>query len=315
MLKYLEIGDLLLENGDCISNVTVAYHVYGNPETAEKVIWVCHALTANSDAQDWWPGMIGPGEIFDTEKHAVVSANILGSCYGTTFAYAAEGQPLITVRDMVAAHRQLAIHLGITAVDVLCGGSLGGMQCLEWSIQQPDFIKNLFVIATNGRHSSWGIAFNEAQRMALELGEKGLDAARAIAMLSYRHYQTFEATQLDDLHVVDGFSAASYQRYQGEKLRKRFTADAYYLLSKAMDSHNVARGRGFLQEALAQIQAKTLVIGIDSDLLFPSHEQEFLAKNIQGAQYELIHSKFGHDGFLLETDQIKSLLKKHFNFL
>lgn len=315
MTETLEIGDLLLENGQTLNSVQVAYRIYGTPATAEKVIWVCHALTANAEAQDWWPGMIGEGEIFDTRKFAVVCANILGSCYGTRFDFAGEGQPLITIRDMVSAHQKLASHLGIQSVDLLCGGSLGGMQCLEWSIIQPDFVKNLFVIATNSRHSSWGIAFNEAQRMALELGERGLDAARAIAMLSYRHYRTYEATQQDEPHAVDGFAAASYQRYQGEKLRKRFTPEAYYLLSKAMDSHNVGRSRSTVEEALARIKAKTLVVGIDSDLLFPLHEQEFLAAHIPGAVFEKISSAYGHDGFLLETHQIKHVLRKHVEFL
>ena len=313
MLEYLEIGDLLLENGDRIGNVKIAYNVYGNLENAEKIIWVCHALTANSDAQTWWPDMIGNAEIFDTQKYAIVCANILGSCYGTTFEHTSK--PLITIRDMVSAHQKLANHLNIKTIDLLCGGSLGGMQCLEWSITNPDFIKNLFVIATNCKHSSWGIAFNEAQRMALELGDKGMDAARAIAMLSYRHYKTYEYSQVDHIDAIDEFSAASYQRYQGEKLRKRFTTDAYYYLSKAMDSNNVGRNRGSLEKALGQIKAKTLAIGIDSDILFPYQEQEYIARNIPGAHFELITSKFGHDGFLLETDKIKTLLKKYFDFL
>lgn len=314
MLEYLEIGDLVLENGTLIRNVKIAYNVYGNIENAEKIIWICHALTANSDAETWWPEMIGKDEIFNTEKHAIICANVLGSCYGTTFESDVE-KPLITIRDMVLAHQKLADFLNITSIDFLLGGSLGGMQCLEWSIINPDLIKNLFVIATNCKHSSWGIAFNEAQRMALELGEKGLDAARAIAMLSYRNYKTYEYSQVDHINAADDFSAASYQRYQGAKLRKRFTPEAYYSLSKSMDSNNVGRNRGSLEKALSKITAKTLVIGIDSDLLFPVSEQEYIARNIQNASYEQIKSKYGHDGFLLETDKIKTLLKKYFDFL
>jgi homoserine O-acetyltransferase len=239
---------------------------------------------------------------------------VLGSCYGTTFETNVD-KPLITIRDMVLAHQKLADFLNITSIDFLLGGSLGGMQCLEWSIINPDFIKNLFVIATNCKHSSWGIAFNEAQRMALELGEKGLDAARAIAMLSYRNYKTYEYSQVDHINAADDFSAASYQRYQGAKLRKRFTPEAYYSLSKSMDSNNVGRNRGSLEKALSKITAKTLIIGIDSDLLFPVSEQEYIARNIQNANYEQIKSKYGHDGFLLETDKIKTLLKNYFDFL
>ena len=314
MLEYLEIGDLVLENGTIIRNVKIAYNVYGNIENAEKIIWICHALTANSDAETWWPEMIGKDEIFNTEKHAIICANVLGSCYGTAFECDVE-KPLITIRDMVSAHQKLADFLNITSIDFLCGGSLGGMQCLEWSIINPDFIKNLFVIATNCKHSSWGIAFNEAQRMALELGDKGLDAARAIAMLSYRNYKTYEYSQVDHIDAADDFSAASYQRYQGEKLRKRFTPNAYYSLSKSMDSNNVGRNRGSLEKALSNITAQTLVIGIDSDILFPVNEQQYIAKNVENAVYEHIKSKYGHDGFILETDKIKTLLKKYFDFL
>ena len=311
MLEYLEIGDLVLENGTLIRNVRIAYNVYGNIESAEKIIWICHALTANSDAETWWPEMIGKDEIFNTEKHAIICANVLGSCYGTTFESEVE-KPLITVRDMVLAHQKLADFLKISSIDFLLGGSLGGMQCLEWAITEPDFIKKLFVIATNAKHSAWGIAFNEAQRMALELGENGIDAARAIAMLSYRNYDTFEATQTDEEEKLEQYRAASYQRYQGEKLRKRFSKESYFMLSKAMDSHHLGRGRNSVENALNQITAKTLVIGIDSDILFPVSEQKFLAEHIKNAKLEVISSLYGHDGFLIETEKISTLLKKHF---
>ena len=312
MLEYLEIGDLVLENGTLIRNVRIAYNVYGNIESAEKIIWICHALTANSDAETWWPEMIGKDEIFNTEKHAIICANVLGSCYGTTFESEVE-KPLITVRDMVLAHQKLADFLKISSIDFLLGGSLGGMQCLEWAIAEPDFIKKLFVIATNAKHSAWGIAFNEAQRMALELGEKGIDAARAIAMLSYRNYATFEATQTDEEEKLENYRAASYQRHQGEKLRKRFSKESYFMLSKAMDSHHLGRGRNSVENALNQITAETLVIGIDSDILFPVSEQKFLAEHIKNAKLEVISSLYGHDGFLIETEKISTLLKKHFN--
>ena len=311
MLEYLEIGDLVLENGTLIRNVKIAYNVYGNIENAEKIIWICHALTANSDAETWWPEMIGKDEIFNTEKHAIICANVLGSCYGTTFESDVE-KPLITIRDMVLAHQKLADFLNITSIDFLLGGSLGGMQCLEWAIAEPDFIKKLFVIATNAKHSAWGIAFNEAQRMALELGENGIDAARAIAMLSYRNYDTFEATQTDEEEKLENYKAASYQRHQGEKLRKRFSKESYFMLSKAMDSHHLGRGRNSVENALSQITAETLVIGIDSDILFPVSEQKFIAEHIKNAKLEVISSLYGHDGFLIETEKISTLLKKHF---
>lgn len=314
ILKNFAAGNFTLESGTEIKNINIAYHVFGDFSENKKVIWICHALTANSDAQDWWPNFIGENFLLNPETYTIVCANVLGSCYGTTFE-CEEKRPLISIRDIVEMHKKLAKFLKISEIELLLGGSLGGMQCLEWAISEPDFIKNLFVIATNAKHSSWGIAFNEAQRMALNLGEKGIDAARAIAMLSYRNYITFEETQNDDEDKLNDYKAATYQQYQGEKLRKRFSADSYYMLSKAMDTNNVGRGRISVENALSKISAKTLVVGIDSDILFPIHEQKRIAENIKNAKLEVISSLFGHDGFLLEIEKITQLLIKHFDFL
>jgi homoserine O-acetyltransferase len=200
---------------------------------------------------------------------------------------------------------------------------MGGMQAMEWAIQKPDKIKNLVLLATSAKHSSWGIALNETQRMAIEsdstfyeknktAGKKGLEAARAIALLSYRNYNTYRSTQIDKKNTVDDFRASSYQKYQGEKLSKRFDAKSYWYLSKAMDSHNVGRNRGNCKKALAKVKAKTLVIGIQSDLLFPVEEQKFLAERIGYSALEIIDSSYGHDGFLIEVETIKLILRKHF---
>jgi len=311
---------LVLENGTHLKDVEVAYCTYGtlNAE-CDNVIYVCHALTANAEVADWWPNMVGNGLVFDTEKYFVVCANILGSCYGTTGAASTNPEtgkkygrdfPQVTVRDLVKLHQLLAEHLQLKKIKLLCGGSLGGQQALEWSIIEPDFIEQLFVIATNAKHSPWGIAFNETQRMALQ-GENGLETARAIAMLSYRNYNTYHQTQSEEADVHDNFKAASYQRYQGEKLKKRFDAESYYTLSKAMDSQNVGRGRGSVKDALATVKAKTLAVGISSDILFPPSEQKLIAEHIPGAVYAEIDSLYGHDGFLIETDTITKLIKQH----
>ena len=320
---YTYTGNIVLECGQALAGVTFAYATYGQLNKAgDNVIFVCHALTANADVKDWWPGMVGEGLVFDTHKYFVVCANVLGSCYGTTGpseinpvtnqAYGSSF-PAITIRDIVKGHQLLAKHLGINAIELVCGGSLGGQQAMEWAIIEPGFIKKLFVIATNARHSAWGIAFNEAQRMAIEAGDKGLEAARAIAMLSYRNYNMYSETQTDNDARTDNFSAATYQRYQGEKLKKRFNAASYSVLSKAMDSHHVGRGRKSAAEALSTILAKTLVTGITSDLLFPVSEQQFLAKYIPDAVYTEIDSRYGHDGFLIETKTISELLRVYLN--
>lgn len=308
-----------LESGVSLPQVEIAYCTYGTLNTEHNnVIYVCHALTANADVADWWPGMVGPGLIFDTDKYFVVCANAPGSCYGSSGPLStnpATGQPYgrsfpqVTIRDMVKAHQILAQHLQLKSIQLLCGGSTGGQQVLEWAIEQPDFIRQLFVIATNARHSAWGIAFNETQRMAIESGS--LETARAIAMLSYRTHTMYETTQTDIDERVGDYKAASYQRYQGEKLKKRFNADSYFILSKAMDSHNVGRGRGGVEAALKKIKAQTLSVAITSDILFPPKEQKQIADIVTGGIYAEIDSPYGHDGFLIETKQITQLLKKH----
>jgi homoserine O-acetyltransferase len=316
----------ILENGAALPELTIAYHTWGQlNEKGDNVIWVCHALTANSNAKEWWPNLIGEGLAFDTEKYFVVCANILGSCYGTTGPSStdpATGQPylhrfpFITIRDMVRAHDLLREHLGIKGIYLLAGGSMGGYQVLEWAVMKPGLCKHLFLITTSARESAWGIAIHTAQRMAIETdstwnegrpddGKNGLKVARAIGMLTYRSYESFVKTQTDhNDEKVDDFMASSYIKYQGEKLANRFTAHCYWTLSKAMDTHNLARSRSGMIDVLRSIQAKTLVIAITSDLLCPEEELQFLARHIPNATYVAIDSLYGHDGFLVETKAI-----------
>ena len=319
-----------LESGAVLPEITIAYETYGRLiEQRDNVVWVCHALTGNAKAAEWWEGLIGPGQVLDTRKYFVVCANVLGSCYGTTGpdhinphtgALYGKDFPLVTIRDMVQAHEWLRKHLAIDQLFLLIGGSLGGQQALEWAILHPECMQNICILASNARHSAWGIAFNEAQRMAIEAdptfhnnapesGKEGLEAARAIAMLSYRTYSIYDEKQSEtNPDKIDAFRAASYQRYQGNKLQQRFNAYAYMALSKAMDSHNVGRGRGGLEAALQKVKANTLVISIGSDLLFPAAEQLFIAEHIKGASYANVDSIFGHDGFLTEYEQIAPML-------
>ncbi|WP_258105433.1 homoserine O-acetyltransferase [Marinoscillum sp. MHG1-6] len=303
---------LFLECGEALQNVKIRYTTYGKlNKTKTNAVWVFHALTANSNPMEWWPGIVGEGCVINPQDHFIICANMLGSCYGTT-GPSNRQFPLVTIKDMVKLHQILIKELGITKIHLGLGGSMGGQQLLEWAVQEPELFENIAPMATNAVHSPWGIAFNEAQRMALENIDpsKGLEAARAIAMLSYRHYNTFQNTQEDVDHRWEDFSASSYLNYQGEKLRKRFSADSYYTLSKAMDSHNVGRHYGSIQAALKRIQSKALVIGVDSDILFPPHEQELIANEIPNATFAQITSNYGHDGFLVEAPQIGQLLKE-----
>ncbi len=319
------------ESGAVLPELHIAYHTYGKPNPAQdNIVWIAHALTANSDAAAWWPGLVGPGKLLDPERYYIVCANIIGSCYGSTGPDALHPEtgtmygfsfPLITIRDMVRAHQLLQQHLDIRRIRLGMGGSMGGQQLLEWAVEDPELFEHLALLATNARHSPWGIAFNEAQRMAIyadptihqphpAAGARGLEAARAIAMLSYRHYHTYHRTQLDPTHdKIEDFLAGSYQRYQGKKLQQRFQAHAYLALSKAMDSHNLGRGRESVEAALGVITAKTAVVTIASDILFPPEEQRLLARHIPHATLETIDSLYGHDGFLIEFDKIAPIVK------
>ena len=333
-----------LESGESLPGFRLAYTTRGTLHQTDSgmasgrsnVVWVCHALTGNADAGDWWGGMVGPGKYFDPAPSSragdfIVCANVLGSCYGSTGPLSenpAMGQPYyhdfptLTIRDMVGALDLLRQELGIEKIHTCIGGSVGGEQAVEWAIMQPNLIDNLVLIAAIAMASPWCIAFNEAQRMAIEAdptwterrddaGLKGMKAARAMAMISYRNYDTYGFTQaLDNNEQLDGYKAAGYQRYQGEKLADRFNAFTYWLLSKVMDSHNVGRNRGSIPNALGQIKARTLVVGIRSDLLFPPSEQQFLARHIPNATYEEIDSLYGHDGFLIEFRPLASIIRK-----
>ncbi len=332
MNLFLHKDPITLENGTTLSQVEVAWQSFGRllPD-GSNVVWICHALTANSDAVQWWKGLIGPGMAIDTDKFYVICANVIGSCYGSTGPLSINpknGQPyyhdfpFITIRDMVKIHDLLRLHLGIKKIRLLIGGSLGGQQALEWAIEQPQVTEQLILIATNAKHSPWGIAFNEAQRMAIEVdptwalqnqqaGADGLKAARAIALLSYRNYDAYHETQKEKTdEIYDQFKASGYQQYQGLKLVNRFSAFSYWTLSKAMDSHNVGRKRGGVERALTQVKAQTQIIGISSDLLFPFEEQQFIARHIPGSQIEIIPSRWGHDGFLVEIEKLSTILNQ-----
>ena len=330
MKKLIYDKPLVTESGDVIPDLVIAYHTYGTlNDEGDNVIWVCHALTANSDVEAWWPGMVGRGLMLDSSEYFIVCANILGSCYGTTGPAEINPQtgkpwlrtfPLITIRDVVNVHEILRKHLGIKGIHTVIGSSIGGFQALEYTIMHPDLIRHLVFIASSVRQSPWAIAFNEAQRLAMEAdetfragdpegGRRGMKAARAVALLSYRSAHAYNLTQLDDDDRTDNFRASSYQAYQGDKLVSRFNPYSYYCITKLSDTHNIGRGRGGTEKALSRIRADVLAIGISSDFLFPPADPKFLADNVEGAEYVEIDSLYGHDGFLIETELITSVVK------
>ena len=316
-----------LESGISLPKLKIAYHYYGEYTPGKKVAWVCHALTANSDVADWWKGFVGEDAIINPNDYFIVCANIIGSCYGSTGPSTSFDQfPMITIRDMVRAHILLRQHLGIEKIDLLLGGSMGGYQALEWAMMEPTVIQKMFLIATTAAESAWAIAIHTAQRLSIEAdttwkeakpnaGAKGLKAARAIGMLTYRNYGIFKEKQTDaDPEKMDDFKASSYINYQGDKLVHRFNAYSYWLLTKSMDSHHLARGRGGdLMATLASIQTPTFIIGIKSDLLCPLPEQKFMEAHMPNANLVAIDSVYGHDGFIIETAAITTHLKAWLN--
>lgn len=324
-----------LEAGGSFPELTLAYHTYGAMNADKSnVIWVCHALTANSDPEDWWPGMVGEGCNFDPKDYFIVCANMLGSCYGSTGPTSVNPEtgkpyfltfPEVTIKDMVKGYDLLREHLGIEKIQIVIGGSCGGHQALEMALLQPELIENMIVCVSSATESAWSKAVHMTQRMAMEAdatwGEEdenaaveGMKAARGIGLLTYRTIDAYIQTQSDsDNDKLDNFKAASYIKYQGEKLAMRFNAYSYWYLSKALDTHNVARGRGSLKEVLNSVKPRTLIISIDSDMLIPVSEQKILADNIPSSIHEIIHSDYGHDGFLIEFDKISEKLNEFLN--
>jgi homoserine O-acetyltransferase len=330
ILKYKQ--QFKTETGSLLPELEIVYNTYGKlNRTADNVIWICHALTANSDVEAWWPGMVGEGLLFDTGKHFIVCANVLGSCYGTTGPPSVNPEtgkpwlrnfPLITVRDLINVHEILRDHLGIRKIHTIIGASIGGYQALEYTIMFPELIGRLVVLASGTKQTPWALAFSESMRLAMEAdqtfmanepegGKKGLKAARSIALISYRTVAAYNKTQKeDDDEKLTSFKACSYQAYQGEKLVKRFNPYSYWCLTNLSDTHNIGRGRGGVIKALGQIKAKVLCVGITSDLLFPTEEQKLIAAHTENAEYIEIDSFYGHDGFLIETGVVTDVVRK-----
>lgn len=327
---YKHDGYLELEQGGSLIDPVIKYSTYGSRAPDDSnIVWVLHALTANDDPVEWWPGIVGPGCPIDTDQHYVICASMLGGHYGSTNPLSTDPVtghpyydtfPILSNRDIVAGFDLLRRHLGIEKIHCMIGSSLGGQQAMEWLIQEPSLAKRAVLIATNAIHSPWGVAFNESQRMAIEAdhtfglprqdaGRQGLAAARSIALLSYRTAAGYNTTQPNNGDGLQIHNVSTYQRYQGDKLVKRYSAYAYYRLTQAMDSHHVGRGRESIGSALSQIQSDTHIVGIESDILFPIEEQELLHKHIKKSSLHTIQSALGHDGFLVERDQMAKILQ------
>ena len=325
-------GRFEFEAGGHLDQMDLVFHTSDREYSeGEKVVWICHALTGNSNPEDWWPEFVGPGLFFDPEKVFIVCVSTLCSPYGEccpTTVNPASGKPYYldyprtTIRDIVSANILVRKHLGIKKIDLMLGPSIGGFQAIEWSIMEPDIIRNSVFLATSQRGTPYMTAFNEVQRMALLAdpsfksaesihgGEAGLKCARAAALISYRTFMGYNITQAEtDDDVLFADRASSYERYQGQKLVKRdFDAYSYWYLSYALDSMNVGRGRGGVNKALGLIKANCTVISITSDQIFYPELMREMADAIPSASYHEISSIYGHDGFLIENDQLAAII-------
>ena len=319
-IQYFQPGeDFVLENGQSINKLRIAYHTFGQlNETNSNVVWVFHALTADSNPTVWWKGLVGENDLIHPADYFIICVNTLGSPYGSTQPDNLDF-PVFTVRDVVNTQLLLAEYLGIDRIFLAIGGSFGGSQAMEFAYSFQGQIDHLVLLVCAAKETAWGIAIHQAQRLALQAdctfgeingGAKGLKAARAIGLLTYRTHDAFIQTQTDDEDLIDDFKAQSYINYQGEKLVARFNALSYYYLNKCLDTPNMGRGRGGVKKALKKITCPSLVIGIDTDQLLPCYLQKELAQQLYHATYAEIKSDYGHDGFLIETQQISELIQK-----
>jgi homoserine O-acetyltransferase len=340
---------LRLEGGAVLPGVTVAYETWGSLDAARSNgVLVLHALTGDSHAAGpagpghptagWWDALIGPGAPIDTDRYFVVSPNVLGGCQGTTgpSSAAPDGRPWgsrfprLSIRDQVAAEVLLADHLGIDRWSAVVGGSMGGMRVLEWCIGHPERVARSAVLAVGAAATAEQVALCSVQCRAIRLDPDfaggdyyssgkppvtGMALARGIGQVSYRTRQELDDRfgnhpQGDEDPLAGGrFAVESYLEHQGEKLAARFDPNSYLVLSEAMNSHDVGRGRGGVAAALSRVTAEVHVAGIDTDRLYPVFLQAELAGLLPGARpHGVISSAFGHDGFLLETDQVGAVV-------
>lgn len=327
-------GSFELESGERLPEVTVAYRTWGRLNArGDNAVLVCHALTGSPDVDRWWSALLGPGHALDPDRDFVVCSNVLGSCYGTTGPTSLRpGRasrwggdfPAVTVRDIVRVQAAGLDALGVRRLRLVVGGSLGGMQVLEWALLFPERVDAIAPIAVSARHSAWCIGLSEAQRQAIYADprwrggrypegdgpEAGLAVARQIAMCSYRSRASLEARFAREEAEEGGFAVEGWLRHHGRALVARFDANTYVTLTKAMDTHDVGRGRGGWREALATVRVPSLVVSIDTDVLYPPVEQAELAAALPAGRLATLASPHGHDAFLIEGEAVNALVAR-----
>ncbi len=332
--QWLALGQpLLLESGTELPGVEIAYRTWGQLNAAaDNAVIVCHALTGSPDADAWWGALFGPGRTLDPERYFIVCSNVLGGCYGTTgpASAAPDGRlwgarfPRVTLRDQVRLQMALADRLGVRGIRFVIGGSLGGLQALEWAVLDTERVDAVVSLAASGRHSAWCAAWSEAQRLALAADPKfrdgnydpadppraGLAAARAIAMVSYRSPISLDKrfgrasggeVFADRAAAPEELAVRGWLRHHGSSLVERFDANSYLALIDAMDTHDLGRDRGSYERVLNRLGQPVLVGSITSDALYVAVDQQDLAFLLPRGEFLEIDSEHGHDGFLIDA--------------
>lgn len=346
--RYAEIGDLELESGNVLPSVTMCYQSWGRlNEAGDNAVLVLHALTGDSHVigrvgpdhptPGWWNGLIGPGATLDQDNLFVIAANVLGGCRGTTgpSSAAPDGKPFgsrfprLTVRDQVNAEAALATVLGVRSFRAVVGGSMGGMRALEWGVMYPEMVRSVVAIATTAAASGDQIAWAAPQLAAIRMdphfaggnyyeGEfplAGMAVARQIAHVTYR--SGYELNTRFGRHLqppvsesgLGQFAVESYLAYHGQKLGRRFDPNSYLVLTEAMNSHDLGRGRGGIDVALQSIRAPLTVAVVDSDRLYTPAEGARIATARAARPLITMRSDHGHDGFLIEAEQVEQVVR------
>ena len=308
-LRFHRVPRLELEGGEVLRDVVQAWHLEGElNDERDNLVLVFHSLTGSAETVGGWGPLVGPGLAIDTDRYAVLCANLLGSCYGTTGPAEVSPFPAITPRDQARLIQRLLDDLEVRSVALAAGGSLGGMVALEWAIENPSLARSIAIFAAPAAHTAYAIAWGHIQRAAVAAaGERGLEIARMVAMMTYRSADE-QAERFGRARQLDGrWAVGSYLEHQGRKLRERFSIDSYLALTKAMDAHDVGRGRGSVAAALRRIEGRLIGVGIPGDLLYAPEDVRSWV-DAAGAEYREIESIHGHDAFLLETEQVGATL-------